>query len=146
MKPASLVESEYRRAVTVLTELGFPPHWIREDGCGQAVGVMAGMPGMRVARVRVRPALAVAEFETDDGLRFSYTEPAMPVNHRFQDNARMFADAVHKESHRLSRILVERRMWEINEMYTMNKVSNEQGDTPTMNKGDVHNEQGRCTQ
>lgn len=141
MKPVSLVESEYRRAMTVLTELGFPPHWIREDECGRPFGVLTDMPGMRVARVRVRPALVVAEFETDEYVRFSYTEPVLPANHRFQDNARAFADAVYRESHRLSRILVERRMWEINEMYTMNKVFNEQGDTPTMNKGDVHNEQ-----
>ena len=146
MKPASLAESEYRRAVTVLTELGFPPHWIREDGHGQPVGVLADMPGMRVARVQVRPALVIAEFETEEHVRFSYTEPVLPVNHRFRENARAFADAVIVEAERLARYAVERRMWELNEMYTMNKVSNEQGDTPTMNKEDVHNEQGGCTQ
>lgn len=141
IKPVSLAESEYRRAVEVLTGMGFPPQWIREDECGQPVGVIAGMPDMRVARVRVRPALVVAEFETDEHVRFSYTEPVLPLNHRFRDNARSFADAVYRESRRLSRILVERRMWELNEMYTMNKVHNEQGETSTMNKGDVHNEQ-----
>lgn len=141
IKPVSLAESEYRRAVEVLTEMGFPSHWIREDERGQPVGIIADMPDMRVARVRVRPALVVAEFETDEHVRFSYTEPVMPLNHRFRDNAHSFADAVYRESHRLSRILVERRMWELNEMYTMNKVTNEQGETSTMNKGDVHNEQ-----
>mgnify|MGYP003090788869 CR=1 FL=1 len=135
IKPVSLAESEYRRAVEVLTGMGFPPHWIREDECGQPFGVIADMPEMRVARVRVRPALVVAEFETDEHVRFSYTEPVMPLNHRFRDNARSFADAVYRESHRLSRILVERRMWELNEMYTMNKVHNGQGETSTMNKG-----------
>lgn len=141
IKPVSLAESEYRRAVEVLTGMGFPPHWIREDERGQPVGIIADMPDMRVARVRVRPALVVAEFETDEHVRFSCTEPVMPLNHRFRDNARSFADAVYRESHRLSRILVERRMWELNEMCTMNKVHNEQGETSTMNKGDVHNEQ-----
>lgn len=141
IKPVSLAESEYRRAVEVLTGMGFPSHWIREDERGQPVGFMADIPEMRVARVRVRPALVVAEFETDEHVRFSYTEPAMPLNHRFRENARAFADAVYRESHRLSRILVERRMWELNEMYTMNKAHNEQGETSTMNKGDVHNEQ-----
>lgn len=135
IKPVSLAESEYRRAVEVLTGMGFPPQWIREDECGQPVGVIAGMPGMRVARVRVRPALVVAEFETEEHVRFSYTEPVLPLNHRFRENARSFADAVYRESYRLSRILVERRMWELNEMYTMNKVTNEQGETSTMNKG-----------
>lgn len=141
IKPVSLAESEYRRAVEVLTGMGFSSHWIREDESGQPVGVIADMPDMRVARVRVRPALVVAEFETYEHVRFSYTEPVMPLNHRFRDNARSFADAVYRESHRLSRILVERRMWELNEMYTMNKAHNEQGETSTMNKGDVHNEQ-----
>jgi hypothetical protein len=128
IKPVSLADSEYRRAVEVLTGMGFPAHWIREDERGQPVGVIADMPDMRVARVRVHPALVVAEFETDEYVRFSYTEPVLPLNHRFRENARSFADAVYRESHRLSRILVERRMWELNEMYTMNK-------------GDVHNEQ-----
>ena len=141
INPRDLAGTEYRRAIEVLTGMGFPSHWIREDERGQPVGVIAGMPDMRVARVRVRPALVVAEFETDEYVRFSYTEPVLPLNHRFQDNARSFADAVYRESHRLSRILVERRMWELNEMYTMNKVHNEQGETSTMNKGDVHNEQ-----
>ena len=141
IKPVSLTELEYRRAVEVLTGMGFPSHWIQEDERGQPVGVIADMPDMRVARVRVRPALVVAEFETEEHVRFSYAEPAMPLNHRFRDNARSFADAVYRESHRLSRILVERRMWELNEMYTMNKVTNEQGETSTMNKGDVHNGQ-----
>lgn len=141
IKPVSLAESEYRRAVEVLTEMGFPSHWIREDERGQPVGVITDMPDMRVARARVRPALVVAEFETYEHVQFSYTEPVLPLNHRFQDNARSFADAVCRESHRLSRILVERRMWELNEMYTMNKVTNEQGETSTMNKGDVHSEQ-----
>jgi hypothetical protein len=141
IKPVSLAESEYRRAVEVLTGMGFPPHWIREDERGRPVGIIADTPDMRVAQVRVHPALVVAEFETYEHIRFSYTEPVMPLNHRFQDNARSFADAVYRESHRLSRILVERRMWELNEMYTMNKVTNEQGETSPMNKGDVHNEQ-----
>lgn len=141
IKPVSLAELEYRRAVEVLTGMGFPPHWIREDERGQPVGVIADMPEMRVAQVRVRPALVVAEFETEEHTRFSYTEPVMPLNHRFRENARAFADAVYRESRRLSRILVERRMWELNEMYTMDKVTNEQGETSTMNKGDVHNEQ-----
>ena len=127
IKPVSLTESEYRRAIEVLTGMGFPSHWIREDERGQPVGVIADIPEMRVARVRVRPALVVAEFETDEYVRFSYTEPVLPLNHRFRENARSFADAVYRESHRLSRILVERRMWELNEMYTMNKVHNEQG-------------------
>lgn len=135
IKPVSLAELEYRRAVEVLTGMGFPPQWIQEDERGQPVGVIAGMPDMRVARVRVRPALVVAEFETDEHDRFSYTEPVLPLNHRFRENARSFADAVYRESHRLSRILVERRMWELNEMYTMNKAHNEQGETSTMNKG-----------
>lgn len=135
IKPVSLTDSEYRRAVEVLTEMGFPPHWIREDERGQPVGFIADMPEMRVARVRVRPALVVAEFETDEHTRFSYTEPVVPLNHRFRENARAFADAVYRESHRLSQILVERRMWELNEMYTMNKAHNEQGETSTMNKG-----------
>ena len=141
IKPVSLAESEYRRAIEVLTGMGFPPHWIREDERGQPVGVIADMPDMRVARVRVRPALVVAEFETDEHVRFSYTEPAMPLNHRFRENARAFADAVLVESQRLARYAVERRTWELNEMYTMNKAHNEQGETSTMNKGDVHNEQ-----
>lgn len=135
IKPVSLVESEYRRAREVLTEMGFPPHWIREDERGQPVGVISDMPDMRVARVRVRPALVVAEFETEEHVRFSYTEPVMPLNHRFRDNARAFADAVLVESQRLARYAVERRMWELNEMYTMNKAHNEQGETSTMNKG-----------
>lgn len=141
IKPVSLAESEYRRAVTVLTELGFPPRWIQEDEYGQPVGVIADMVEMRVARVRVRPALVVAEFETEEHVRFSYMEPVMPPNHRFRENARAFADAVLVQSQRLARYAVERRMWELNEMYTMNKAHNEQGDTPTMNKEDVHNEQ-----
>ena len=52
----------------------------------------------------------------------------MPLNHRFRENARAFADAVLVQSQRLARYATERRMWELNEMYTMNK-------------GDVHNEQ-----
>lgn len=135
IKPRDLAGTEYRRAIEVLTGMGFPSHWIREDERGQPVGVMSDMPEMRVARVRVRPALVVAEFETDEYARFSYTEPVMPLNHRFRENARAFADAVYRESHRLSRLLVERRMWELNEMYTMNKAHNEQGETSTMNKG-----------
>lgn len=135
IKPVSLTDSEYRRVVEVLTGLGFPPHWIREDERGQPVGVIADMAEMRVARVRVRPALVVAEFETEEHVRFSYTEPVMPLNHRFQENARAFADAVLVQSQRLTRYAVERRMWELNEMYTMNRAHNEQGETSTMNKG-----------
>lgn len=135
IKPVSLAEAEHRRAVDVLIGMGFSSYWIRADENGQPVGVMSDTPEMRVARVRVRPALVVAEFETEEHVRFSYTEPAMPLNHRFRENARSFADAVYRESHRLSRILVERRMWELNEMYTMNKAHNEQGETSTMNKG-----------
>lgn len=127
IKPVSLAESEHRRAIEVLIGMGFSSYWIRRDERGQPVGVIADMPDMRVARVKVRPALVVAEFETYEHVRFSYTEPVLPLNHRFRDNARSFADAVYRESHRLSRILVERRMWELNEMYTMNKVTNEQG-------------------
>ena len=121
IKPRDLATSEYLRSVEVLTALGFPPHWIREDEGGQPVGVMSDMPQMCVARVRVRPALVVAEFETEEHVRFSYTEPVMPANHRFRENARAFADAVLVQSQRLARYAVERRMWELNEMYTMNK-------------------------
>ena len=128
IKPRDLAGTEYRRAIEVLTGMGFPPHWIREDECGQPVGLMSDMPEMRVARVRVRPALVVAEFETEEHVRFSYTEPVMPLNHRFRENARAFADAVLVQSQRLARYATERRMWELNEMYTMNKE-------------DVHNEQ-----
>ena len=137
IKPKDLAASEYRRSVEVLTALGFPPRWIREDEGGRPVGVMSDMSEMRVARVRVHPALVVAEFETEEHVRFSYSEPAMPANHRFRHNARAFADAVLVGAQRMSRRIVERRMWELNEMYTMNKldVHNEQGMTPTMNKG-----------
>lgn len=135
IKPKDLAASEYRRGVEVLTALGFPPHWIQKDEWGRPVGVMPDMPEMRVARVRVYPAVVVAEFETEEHIRFSYSEPVMPANHRFRYNARAFADAVLVEAQRMSRRIVERRMWELNEMYTMNKVTNEQGMTPTINKG-----------
>lgn len=135
IKPRDLAGTEYRRAIEVLTGMGFPSHWIRDDERGQPVGVIADIPEMRVARVRVRPALVVAEFETDEHVRFSYTEPVMPLNHRFRENARAFAEAVLVQSQRLARYAVERRMWELNEMYTMNKAHNEQGETSTMNKG-----------
>ena len=59
----------------------------------------------------------------------------MPLNHRFRENARVFADAVLVQAQRLARYAVERRMWELNEMYTMNKAHNEQGETSAMNKG-----------
>ena len=121
IKPVSLAESEYRRAIEVLTGMGFPPHWISEEERVQTLGLMSDMPEMRVARVRVRPALVVAEFETEEHVRFSYAEPVMPLNHRFRENAQAFADAVIVQSQRLARYAVERRMWELNEMYTMNK-------------------------